>query len=138
MSHTLHGNCLCGEVTVTAVSEEAAFGACHCDTCRKWGGGPLLVVECNAEVRWTGEESIAVYASSDWAERGFCKTCGTHLFYRLKAGDFHVLPLGLFSGVEGFTLAQEVFIDAKPHGYAFAGERPKLTGAELFASFGAS
>lgn len=24
------------------------------------------------------------FASSDWAERGFCKTCGTTLFYFLK------------------------------------------------------
>ena len=22
--------------------------------------------------------------SSAWAERGFCKNCGSHLFYRLK------------------------------------------------------
>lgn len=138
MTHNLHGKCLCGEVSVTATSEHAAFGACHCPTCRKWGGGPLLAVECKTEVSWTGEGHIGVYESSDWAERGFCKRCGTHLFYRLKAGGFHALPLGLFNDAQGLTLEQEVFIDAKPEGYVFAGEREKLTGEQLFAAFGAS
>ncbi|MBM3617579.1 MAG: GFA family protein [Alphaproteobacteria bacterium] len=138
MSHTLHGKCLCGEVTVTAACDHAEFDACHCPTCRKWGGGPLLVIDCKTDAVWSGERHIGVFESSEWAERGFCKHCGTHLFYRLKQGGFLALPLGLFDGVEHFTLQKEVFIDAKPEGYTFAGERKKLTGEELFALFNPS
>lgn len=79
------GTCLCGNVSLSAKPKSRHVGACHCATCRKWGGGPLLVVDCEA-LTIEGDEHVGVYSSSDWAERGFCKACGTHLFYRLKEG----------------------------------------------------
>ncbi|MEQ9448085.1 MAG: GFA family protein, partial [Rhodospirillaceae bacterium] len=78
------------------VKTEGGFGACHCGTCRKWGGGPLLAVDCGEHVTIDGEENVSIYQSSDWAERGFCGKCGTHLFYRLTQQPFYVIPVGLF------------------------------------------
>ena len=80
---TLEGHCLCGAVTLRAAINHSQVGACHCATCRRWGGGPLLAIESDQPVAFDGAQQISVYASSDWAERGFCKECGTHLFYRL-------------------------------------------------------
>ncbi len=31
-------------------------------------------------------ETLAVFGSSDFAERGFCTRCGTHIFHRPKDG----------------------------------------------------
>lgn len=129
------GRCLCGAVGITAKLAENSMGACHCGTCRKWGGGPLMAAECTGDVTFTGEDNIGVFASSEWAERGFCKTCGTHLFYRLKQGGFHALPVGLLDGAEKLVFDHQVFIDAKPAHYAFSNETRNLTGAELFAQF---
>lgn len=35
----MKGHCLCKAVTVTA-PDKADMSACHCSTCRRWGGGP--------------------------------------------------------------------------------------------------
>lgn len=130
-----HGSCLCGAVHVVATPASASIGACHCDMCRKWGGGPLFAAECGADVRFEGEEAISVYASSAWAERGFCRKCGTHLFYRLQGGGFHAIPVGLFDGNGEWNLAEQVFINEKPPWYSFAEPTRDLTGAEVFAQY---
>jgi hypothetical protein len=103
--------------------------------CRKWGGGALLVVECGSNVSFGGEENIGIYESSEWAERGFCKQCGSHLFYKLKQNGQYYIPVGLFAPAEGLVFDHQVFIDEKPEYYSFANETRNLTGAELFAQF---
>jgi len=67
------GNCLCRTVRISAKTPNTNVGACHCGMCRKWGGGPFMTVDCGADVSFEGEESISVFDSSEWAERGFCK-----------------------------------------------------------------
>ena len=86
-----------------------------------------------------GVKNITAFRSSDWAERCFCKNCGTNLFYRVTAdgpmkGDLHI-GLGLLDDASGIEMTEEIFIDEKPDGYAFAGERKTMTGAEVFAMF---
>ncbi len=132
---SLTGHCLCGAVRITATPKSHHFGACHCGLCRRWGGGPLLAVECEDRVSFEDESHIALYASSDWAERGFCKTCGTHLFYRLKDQPFHAIPIGVFDEVPAWEFAEQIFIDHKPPHYSFANHTKNLTEAEVFAQF---
>lgn len=134
---TYTGTCLCRAVSVAARLDKAAMGACHCGMCRKWTGGPLMAVECHDTLTWTGDEHIGVYDSSAWAQRGFCKQCGTHLFYRLKDRPFYALPAGLLDTMQDFVFDHQVFIDEKPANYSFANDTENLTGAEVFAKAGA-
>lgn len=97
-----------------------------------------MELNCGASVELDGEENISIFNSSDWAERGFCRNCGTHLFYRLKETGQHFIPVGLFEDSENLTFENQVFIDEKPEYYEFTNKTKKLTGAELFAMFGAS
>ena len=128
------GHCLCGAVKFEVAIEGHQTGACHCETCRRWGGGPSMMVESSQPPRFEDSSQVRVYASSDWAERGFCAQCGSHLFYRLKEGNFYGIPIGLLNdNGQPWRLAQEVFIEEKPGFYSFANETEKLTGAELFA-----
>jgi hypothetical protein len=131
----LGGQCLCGAVRVAARTETRDVGACHCGMCRRWGGGPLLAVNCGTEVRFDGLQHVAVHDSSDWAQRGFCRNCGTHLYYRLKESGRYFLPVGLFDEQRGWVLAEQVFVDEQPGYYAFSNETRRMTGAELFAAF---
>ncbi len=132
------GSCLCGAVTAHVELSGTRVGACHCSMCRRWGGGPLLAADIGAGVRFDGEEHISVYASSDWAERGFCKHCGTHLFYRLKDQSHYALPVGLIEGELPWHFAEQIFIDEKPVWFEFANDTHNMTGAEVFAKFGAA
>jgi len=132
------GQCLCGAVKITARSDSNSVGACHCKMCRRWGGGPFMEVNCGQAVTFDGEEHVSVYASSEWAERGFCRNCGTHLFYRIKETGQHMVPVGLFDDGGDLVFKNQVFIDEKPPFYRFANETKDMTGAEIFALYGAT
>lgn len=129
----MQGVCLCGNIRITA-SEHGEINVCHCSMCRRWGGGPMLAVHCGPNVQVEGDATV--YRSSDWAERGFCGTCGTHLFYHLLPADEYILPAGLFQPHEAFVLTAQIFIDEKPDYYAFANDTPTQTGEQVFAQFG--
>ena len=129
------GSCLCGAVRITAQAS-TSVGACHCSMCRTWGGGPLLAVDCGQDAAFEGQESISVFQSSQWAERGFCSKCGTHLFYRLIANGQYIVPPGLFDDQADLVFDHQVFIDEKPAYYGFANETSNMTGAEVFAKYG--
>lgn len=130
------GSCLCGAVTVKMSGAHREIGVCHCRMCREWVGGPFFAVECGDEIEISGDESLGVYASSEWAERVFCRTCGSALFYRLKAGGMMAVSAGLFDTAD-LHVAQQIFIDEKPAYYDLANDTPRLTGEEVFAAFAA-
>ena len=134
-ANLVKGSCLCGLVSLSTASMNNHVAACHCSMCRKWGGGPLLAVECESDLNFSGEENIGVYQSSEWAERGFCKKCGSHLFYKVKQNNQYIIPVGIFEHCEGLIFDHQVFIEEKPEYYCFANETKNLTGAEVFAQF---
>ncbi|PTL93824.1 aldehyde-activating protein [Halomonas litopenaei] len=131
----LSGTCLCGAVTLKVALEQQSVGACHCQMCRTWGGGPLLALESVSQLTLEGEEAVTFYSSSDWAERAFCRHCGTHLFYRLKNGEHTSVPVGLIDSGEAWRFDLQFFIDEKPHWYHFGNDTRNLTGQELFEAF---
>lgn len=94
-----------------------------------------MEVDCGAVVSFDGDEHVSVFDSSPWAERGFCRNCGTHLFYRLKEAGQHMIPVGLFDGEDNLVFKNQVFIDEKPAFYSFAEKTQEMTGAELFAKY---
>lgn len=130
----MKGKCLCGTIEVVA-NDHDEVGLCHCSLCRRWSGGPMFAVHCGTEVVFSGGQP-ASYRSSDWAERGFCPHCGTHLFYHLLPNDEYILPAGLFQDQE-FSLTNEIFIDEKPAYYELKNDTRKLTGQQVFEQFAA-
>jgi hypothetical protein len=45
----MKGVCLCESVTIET-GDANEFEACHCDMCRRRGGGPFLTVHCGSNV----------------------------------------------------------------------------------------
>ncbi len=131
------GQCLCGAVRFSVESVDPHHHACHCGMCRRWSGGPLFMMSVSG-ASFEGSNNITIYDSSDWAERGFCRTCGTNLFYRFKKTGNYTICAGTFDDSSQFELSSEIFIDNKPDGYDFAGDHPRLTEAEAIAKFTSS
>ncbi|WP_425415210.1 GFA family protein, partial [Proteus myxofaciens] len=69
-------------------------------------------------------------SSSEWGERGFCKCCGTHLFYHLKEADIYYVSASLFPDTKESKLTLQIYIDNKPHYYNFVEKTPMLTEQE--------
>ncbi|WP_439346285.1 GFA family protein [Vacuolonema iberomarrocanum] len=97
-----------------------------------------MVVDCSTNITFEGEESITVYDSSEWAERGFCNKCDSRLFYRLKGSNQHMVPVGLFDDQAPFVFDSQVFIDKKPSFYSFANQTTDMAAAEIFEMYAPS
>ena len=136
------GGCLCGAVRFTLSNPGTDFTACHCEMCRRWAGSALLaftVPRDSAAIE--GAENIATIQSSEWAERAWCRSCGSGLWYRLTLVDQPdelQIPVGLLDDASGLTFSSEIFIDCKPDSYAYAGTRNTMTRAEVFAKYAPS
>ncbi len=134
MSVDLKGQCLCGAVQVTASVDNPRLRACHCDMCRRHTSGAFFSLETVAgSITVTGPAQS--YKSSDWAERGFCGTCGSTLWYGMQHDGSRNLAAGLFENAGGGILKVEFFADKCPQGYALSGDQKKMTTTETIALF---
>ncbi|WP_120633321.1 GFA family protein [Ruegeria sp. EL01] len=133
----LQGQCMCGAVTVTATPAKEALGACHCDMCRRWTSSMLVTFP--AEPGYAALGPVKTFTSSNWAERAFCSDCGSALWYRITLpGEMHgqtQMAAGLFDNGLDSELKLELYIDKKPQGYAFEGERRQMTTTEVEAMY---
>jgi hypothetical protein len=128
------GGCLCGAVRFSASGVNTSYHVCHCSMCRRWSGSPLMATSVDG-IEFEDEGTVVRYASSDWAERGFCVRCGSSIFYYLKPADRYVVSVGAFDDPQALRLIGEIFVDHQPPGYRFAGKLSRMTEAEFLARF---
>jgi hypothetical protein len=127
------GGCLCGAVRYALRDAPETFGACHCTMCQRISGGVNLSFAVPAGgITITGAEAVRSYRSSAEASRSFCGICGANLWYRGVGPDeaYHV-AFGSLDDKSGVRFAKEICVETRPAAYAFAGERPQLTSAEV-------
>jgi hypothetical protein len=87
MSEKLAGGCQCGAVRYALAGGLSGAHVCHCRMCQKAFGSyfaPWGVAPRNAFALTRGD--LAIFMSSDYVERGFCRNCGTPLTFRYLEG----------------------------------------------------
>ena len=107
------GKCLCGAISFVMRFPSKWVAHCHCTKCQRSHGA--------AFVTWVGvdesqvsihdpEKLIEWYASSDEAARGFCRRCGSSLFFRSAKwdGELHIARANFSDR-----------IDREPQGHAY-------------------
>lgn len=132
---TVIGQCLCGAVQFTGTPAGGGqVSVCHCGQCRRWNSGPLMSLDMQGGVALTKSDGLAWYKSSDRGERGFCRHCGSNLFWREPgaAGDWGV-SAGALDDPSGLTIARHIWVDDKPDFYDFSDDAPRLTAAQAEA-----
>jgi hypothetical protein len=80
-----------------------------------------------------GEDHVRIYQSSNWAERAFCKTCGSNLWYTFRPTGNRTFLAGMFDLPQGLPIKHQIFVDEKPDWYDLAQKSPMKTGAEIIA-----
>ena len=116
------GSCLCGAVRFSGHAESPHVIACHCSQCRKWSGHVwasfhLEQPRIEGPVRW--------FRSSDQAERGFCTTCGTSLFWRLDGRAAISVSAGAVTDPTGLNLGEHIFVADKGDYYDLTDALPQ-------------
>ena len=103
LDQTISGGCQCGAVRYrsTAVLDNAHL--CHCRMCQKAVGNlfAALVAVPKDALRWTRGKP-GLWRSSENVHRGFCRNCGTPLFYDNVAGTRVNLTIGSLATPRNF------------------------------------
>ncbi len=120
------GGCLCGAVRYELSQDPKDFRACHCTMCRKVSGYYWAAFHVPAgALRLTETRGLSWFRSSASAERGFCKDCGSALFYRPTGSqDYEVAP-GSVDGEVGAKLIGHIFVADKGDYYDIADGLPQ-------------
>ena len=79
------GRCRCGAISYRVEGEPMHHTLCHCGDCRRSAGAPMVGWIAWPTDRVTVVGEPVTYRSSGTADRQFCGTCGTGLFYRNEA-----------------------------------------------------
>ena len=137
----MQAQCQCGCVTLE-VSHNHQVHACHCGKCRQRTGGASFVVTAESQPHISGSEHIGSYRSADWAERTFCKQCGTQLYFHLlpESGmdEAWYVNAGLFADNADFALTLQMFTDCQAPYYHLADDTVKLTEQQFLEMVGAA
>ena len=120
------GACLCGGVGYEIAGPLAPITACHCSQCRQWSGHLWASAKAAREhfrlVK--GEDRVRWYPSSSFAERGFCTTCGSTLFWPMDE-PFISVSAGTLAEPHDLTLARHIFCASKGAYYEIADDLPQ-------------
>ena len=90
----LTGGCQCGAVRY-ALYAEPDVGICHCRMCQKATGGLFMA------------------SAGSVAERGFCRECGTPLFFRYLAKDTIDVTIGSLDDPAAAKPASQVGVESR-------------------------
>ncbi len=107
-----NGHCLCGAVRFTYEGAPTWVLHCHCESCRRATASAMTTFVCvpDAALTWTG--TATTFASSANVTRGFCRTCGSPLFYRnLEKPDETHLYAALLDNPDDVTPEGHDFVE---------------------------
>jgi hypothetical protein len=110
---TVSGSCLCGAVGFTLDLPSKWCAHCHCSMCRREHGAGYVTWVGFEQDHFRldqGVEQLQWFESSPGAQRGFCSTCGSSMFFRAERwpGELHVTLANLLGD-----------IDRRPQAHAF-------------------
>lgn len=111
---SVSGGCQCGAVRYHSDVMLDNAHLCHCRMCQKATGNlfAALVAAPNSALRWTRGKP-AVFKSSAHVERGFCRKCGTPLFYNALDNDRINLTIGSLDRPEKFRPKSQMGAEAR-------------------------
>ncbi len=123
------GGCYCGRVRYRANGVRRQVTECHCSQCRKQAGHRYAGTGAKAsDIEIEGVTNVTWYRSSPDAERGFCSTCGSHLFWKPSDKDYIGILAASVDEPSGLRIAKHIFVDDKGDYYEITDGLPQYAG----------
>lgn len=122
---------MCGAVAFEAELLRETVDACHCEQCRRWSGHFWASVNArrDAVTFLRGEDGIGWFRTSDHVRRGFCRTCGSALFWQPDRHPkySHILSIsaGSLDMPTGVQLSEHIFVGEKGDYYDLSDGLPQ-------------
>lgn len=125
-----NGGCLCGAVRYEVRGALRGVVNCHCRLCRRLHGnfGPHTKAP-KANISVTKDDGLAWYATSDVARRGFCRICGSGLFWDPFELDATGIVAGTLDGPTNLETIGHIFVLEKADFYSISDDLPRFSGS---------
>jgi hypothetical protein len=112
------GSCLCGQIKYEVARFHPEITNCHCQVCRKFHGAAFATYGAvqSQDFRWLeGQTLLSTYQSSPAAERGFCKYCGSSLYYKFLGQDDQIeIAIGTLDDEPSRSVDNSIFCSSRP------------------------
>ncbi|WP_230171783.1 GFA family protein [Rhizobium sp. CECT 9324] len=126
MSEIHSGGCLCQAVRLTVRGKLNPVSFCHCSQCRRQTGHIYATTDAAMDdVVITGADAISYYRSSPEAQRGFCRLCGSALFWRADDSGRMSIMAGLFDQPTGIAGGYHIYCADKGDYYTINDDLPQ-------------
>ena len=126
MSDGQAGGCLCGVVRFVATGPFREVIFCHCAQCRKQSGLYVAATSVDGDaLDLRRMENITWFASSDFAKRGFCSTCGTPLFWKPNGEARYAILAGAFDDPTCLTPGYHICTEGRAGFYQINDDLPQ-------------
>lgn len=120
------GSCLCGAVSFRVEGELERPVACHCSQCRRQSGHYWASTDVErSALTLRGEEHLSWFHASEKVRRGFCKTCGSWLFWDPLGKPKIAVAMGAFDQPTQTTLHMHIFVGDKGDYYELGDGLPQ-------------
>ena len=125
------GQCMCGAVQYEIRGPIRDVIACHCEQCRRASGHFVAATAAQPKhLVITKDDGLAWYEGTKYIRRGFCRICGSTLFFD-HGNDY---PTGIAAGSlarsEGVKIAAHIWTEVAGDYYEIADGAPRFTSAE--------
>lgn len=121
------GSCLCGAVSFLVDGELTPPDACHCSQCRKISGHYWASTDVpRTSVTISGEEQLGWYRSSEKVKRGFCRSCGSPLFWDAAGRQNISISMGAFEQPTKTHLEKHIFVPDQGDYYDISDGLPRF------------
>jgi len=132
----MHGSCLCGHVKFEIQTPFISSSICHCQQCQKSHAASHVAygATLKSDVIWLeGKKRIKKYLSSERAKRGFCKDCGTNIYFFNKDYPNHLdIPLSILDTDANLAPQCHVFVASKAKWDTISDDLPQYEGSYSF------
>ena len=119
------GSCNCGAVRYEISGPMRQVIGCHCNQCRKSTGHFVAATSVDLEhFKIVDDSGLHWFRSSDVAQRGFCRECGSNLFWvspEYGAG----ISAGSLDKPSGTKLVRHIFVADKGDYYDLSDGLPQ-------------
>ncbi len=121
------GGCLCGEVRFEVRGPLRDVVNCHCSMCQRLHGSFGAHSKARkVNISITKNDGLEWYKTSDIAPRGFCRVCGSSLFWEPFELDATGILAGSLDGPTGLKTMGHIFVGEKSDFYEITDEHPQF------------
>lgn len=109
------GRCLCGAVRYRVSGPLRGVINCYCTQCqRAHGTGAAYTQASNANLHVTKDGGLKWFRSSDGVRRGFCRTCGSNLFWYPVDGTHTSISAGTLTQPTHLPVIGHIYVAGLP------------------------